>query len=81
MVTPVSMLCVNSGASITVYLLSALFEEEPLGPTAVIMKSVLPFFCLFFQFFLSGLVRISRYILKANLGPLCMPHPGMGPLV
>ena len=20
-------------------------------------------------------------LLKANLGPLCMPHPGMGPLV
>ena len=21
------------------------------------------------------------WLLKANLGPLCMPHPGMGPLV
>ena len=36
------------------------------------------FFCLFVYFILSRLLNLA---FSANLGLLCMPHPGMGPLV
>ena len=42
------------------------------------MLSIVFFVCLFVYFILSRLLHLA---FSANLGLLCMPHPGMGPLV
>ena len=38
-----------------------------------------PFFVVVVVYF--TLSRLLYLAFSANLGPLCMPHPGMGPLV
>ena len=45
----------------------------------VYLKDCSPLLLLFFFYFI--LSRLLYLAFSANIGLLCMPHPGMGPLV